>query len=138
MIRADPIHLDSRPDSTPPRIPPRLPMLNSSPTSAGRTCTTRTRKIISSATVIEPNRFAVPVQAAILRSTGWRDHEPEPGEDLAAEPGPAGAFVSRGSLLRRAGCCRAGSRDLIASSETVETAYETGVRAHRARLEQAE
>lgn len=31
---------------------------------------TRTRNRISSATVIEPNRFAVPVHAAILRSTG--------------------------------------------------------------------
>ena len=98
MIRAVPIDLASRPESMPPRMPPRLPTPISRPVSTGRTCTTRTRNRISSAPEIEPNRFAVPVQAAILRSTGCPKTNLSPANSSlrspAKPPGTPGAGVA--------------------------------------------
>ena len=42
----------------------------SRPVPAARTCSTRTRKMISSDRAMAPNRFAVPVHAMILRRIG--------------------------------------------------------------------
>ncbi|HEX8007406.1 MAG TPA: hypothetical protein VF482_13350 [Trebonia sp.] len=70
MMRAEPIRRASRPDSSPPSTPPRALIASSTPVKAGRTWSTRTRKTISTATAMAPNRFDVPVHATILRRIG--------------------------------------------------------------------
>ncbi|HEX9517544.1 MAG TPA: hypothetical protein VF940_15385 [Streptosporangiaceae bacterium] len=88
--------------------------------SAGRTCTTRTRNTISRAPEIEPNKFAVPVHAAILRRTGCLNTNASPAKSslrspanpVASDPAPAAAGLITGSLA------------LISSKVTVETPYE--------------
>ncbi len=77
-MRADPIRRLSRPASRPLATPPRLAAAMSAPVPAGGTRSTRTMKTISSAMPMLPNRFAVPVQAVILRRIGWRSTNDSP------------------------------------------------------------
>jgi len=111
-MRADPIRRLSRPASRPPATPPRLATAMSSPVSAGLTRRTRTRKTISSAIPMLPNRFAVPVQAVILRRIGWRSTNESPSPISARSVVPWGPLSDRG----------ASSRTRMASSDTTETA----------------
>jgi hypothetical protein len=109
MTRAEPRKAVSRPENTPPATPPRLPTAISSPVSAGRTCRTRTRKMICTAAAMAPNRFAVPVHAAMLRRIGSLTTNFRPSK------------ISARSAWRGAGgggC----SRVLMASRDTTETA----------------
>ncbi len=110
MMRAEPIRPLSLPASRPPATPPRLATAMSSPVSAGRTRRTRTRKTISSATPMLPNRFAVPVQATILRRMGCPSTNESPSVISALRPArsPAG--------------CGASARPPMASSDATETA----------------
>ncbi len=103
MIRAVPISRLSRPDSTPPTTPPRLPTAISSPVSAGLTCRTRTRKMISTAAAIAPNRFAVPVQAAMLRRIGCLSTNFRPSKTSARSVwrGAGGGGSSRARMASR-------------------------------------
>jgi len=110
MIRAEPMRRLSRPASTPPATPPRPATATSSPVSAGRTRSTRTRKTISSARAMLPNRFAVPVQAAILRRIGCRSTKESPSAISARRP------------ARPAPACGVSSRTRMPSSEATETA----------------
>jgi hypothetical protein len=109
MMRAEPISRLSLPDRTAPATPPRLPTAMSSPVSAGLTCRTRTRKMISTAVAMAPNRFAVPVHAAMLRRIGCLSTNFRPSKTSARS-------VWRGA--GGGGCSRA----LMASRDATETA----------------
>jgi hypothetical protein len=108
-MRAEPMSRLSRPDRIPPATPPRLPTAISSPVSAGLTCRTRTRKMISRAAAMAPNRFAVPVHAAMLRRIGCLTTNLRPSKTSAR------------SVWRGAGG-GGSSRALMASRDTTETA----------------
>jgi hypothetical protein len=103
MMRAEPMTRLSLPDSTPPTTPPRLPTAISSPVSAGLTCRTRIRKMISTAAAIAPNRFAVPVHAAMLRRIGCRNTKFRPSRTSARSVwrGAGGGGSSRARMTSR-------------------------------------
>ena len=113
MIRAEPIHRASAPDRRPATMPPMLPAATIRPVYAGRTCSTRTRKMISSVNTMLPKKLAVPVHAAILRSTGCRTTKFRPAKISVrsfgrSPPSPAGRSM-------------AGSRVRISSRDSVDT-----------------
>jgi hypothetical protein len=103
MTRAEPRNRLILPDSTPPATPPRLPTAISSPVSAGLTCRIRTRKMICSAAAMAPNRFAVPVHAAMLRRIGCLSTNFRPSEISARSVwcGPGGGGRSRALMASR-------------------------------------
>ena len=112
MMRAEPTRRASRPARIPPAMPPIALIANSTPVKAGWTCSTRIRKTIPMAMHMPLNRFAVPVQATILRRIGCLTTNFRPSAISARRFRCSGAGSGRCSLV------------LMANSDATDTTYE--------------
>ena len=109
ISRAEPIRRRSTPQVNAPTVPPIAASDVSRPMALASRWMSLTRNTTLIATMAEENRFAVEVQPAIIRRIGWRTTNRRP------------SAISARRLPRPAVASGAGSRSLIASSDSTET-----------------